>query len=247
MQETIKASTGVTAPEFGDFMNGRKEIWRAIEGYEGIYEVSDQGRVRNIKRGGRVIADAKVAHGYISVNLYKNNQSMPYLVHRLVAKAFIPNPENKPQVNHKDMVKSHNFVDNLEWVTAQENIEHALKNKPRRTPKNPWIPDQSRQKPNRAADLWRSLLKDIREEKGFTQEQLASACCVSIETIKGLESGSKCFREISLNTACKLAWTLGVNVGSLFEYDVAEAMRREQAWHKKAAERKQKGGVENGY
>lgn len=216
------------------------ESWKPIEGYEGLYEISDQGRVRNVKRDGRILAGCRVAHGYIAIGLYKDNQKTMYLAHRLVAQAFIPNPENKPQVNHKDLDKSHNSVENLEWVTHEENLEHALVHKPWSDRKNPWKDCLPGQKPNYTADLWRSNLLKIRVEKGLTREQLAAESCVHIDTIKGLELGSKSFRETSVNTVCKLSWALGVSIESLFDYDVATAIAREQAWHKRSAERKQK-------
>lgn len=221
-------------------MNEIKETWKPIEGYEGIYEVSDQGRVRNAKRGGRIMTASTVTHGYRAVSLYKEGKQRAALVHRLVAKAFIPNPESKPQVNHKDMDKSNNCISNLEWVTQNENLAHAFINKPTEERKNPWRGCSPDQKPNYTANLWRSNLHDIRVKKGFTREQLAATSCVRVDTIEGLETGGKCFRETSVNTVCKLAWALGVNIEDLFDYDVEEAIKREQTWHAKAAERKQK-------
>jgi DNA-binding XRE family transcriptional regulator len=219
------------------------ESWKPVEGYEGLYEVSDLGRVRSIKRSGRILAGCQVAHGYIAVSLHKNNQKSMYLVHRLVAKAFIPNPENKSQVNHKDLDKRHNSVENLEWVTPRENIEHALVHKPFSDRQNPWKVCFPEQKPNCTTDLWQSNLMKIRVEKGLTREQLAAKSCVRIDTIEGLELGNKSFREISVNTVCKLAWALSVGIESLFNYDVETAIAREQAWHKRSAGRKQKQGV----
>lgn len=206
------------------------ETWKPIEGYEGIYEISDQGRVRNIKRGGRIMAACKVAHGYLAVGLHKEGRGKSFLVHRLVAKAFIPNPDNKEQVNHIDGVKAHNFVNNLEWVTSSENLAHAerIGLKPSYPTKLKRNPEDA---PNYTANLWLSKLKELREEKGLTQEELAEACCVRIDTIQKLEINALYFRSVGLTIACKLAWALGVSIESLFKYDVAEAVRKEKAWH----------------
>ena len=114
-----------------------KEIWCDIKGYKGLYQVSSKGRVRSLsrevsrcdkKRGfyfGKVMKQA-VACGYAGIVLCKAGHSKRYLVHRLVAHAFIPNPENKPQVNHKNGNKLDNNVDNLEWVTRSENMKHSF-------------------------------------------------------------------------------------------------------------------------
>jgi DNA-binding XRE family transcriptional regulator len=208
------------------------ENWKPIEGYEGIYEVSDQGRVRNIKLG-RLMTAQKVTHGYLAYNLSKQGRTRSLLAHRLVAIAFIPNPENKEQVNHKDLNKSRNSVDNLEWVTRQENLDHAEKYKPWNTRRNPWRNGSPENRQNYTANLWRSKVEDLRERKGLTREELSEMCCVRLETLAGLENGTKSFRGVSVNVACKLAWALGVSIEALFDYDVAEAIRREKAWHSK--------------
>lgn len=99
-------------------------IVRDIAGYEGKYTVDIFGNVKNSK--GEVLKKRENEFGYYDIGLYKNNKQSRYKVHRLVAKAFIPNPQNKEQVNHIDGNKHNNCVWNLEWVTAKENTHHAI-------------------------------------------------------------------------------------------------------------------------
>ena len=99
------------------------EEWKDIKGYEGLYQVSNLGRVRNVKYN-RLLKLVCLL-GYMTVNLSKNNHVIKKRVHRLVAEAFIPNPDNKPTVNHIDEDKTNNRVDNLEWATIQENNTHG--------------------------------------------------------------------------------------------------------------------------
>ena len=100
-----------------------QEQWRDIDGYEGMYQVSDLGRVRSRKSGEwKVMRVIKNSKGYLFVNLYKDGNIKHFLVHRLVAQAFIPNSdESKTQINHINEVKSENRVSNLEWCSAQYN------------------------------------------------------------------------------------------------------------------------------
>lgn len=119
------------------------EIWKDIKGYEGYYQVSNLGNVKSLNRKVNVyendcikkrplqeklIAKTKDKKGYIRVSLSKGYNHKCPLLHRLVAETFIPNPNDKPQVNHIDGNKSNNCVDNLEWVTNKENTQHAVKN-----------------------------------------------------------------------------------------------------------------------
>ena len=104
-----------------------KEIWKDVEDYEGLYQVSNLGRVKSSYTN-RILKGRKHTHGYLMVNLYKNSNVSNKMIHRLVAQAFIPNPENKPQVNHVDEDKTNNVVSNIEWMTATENINHGTHN-----------------------------------------------------------------------------------------------------------------------
>ncbi len=107
-----------------------KEYWKPIDGYFGIYEVSNFGRVRRIKDGsctnvGKILKPQKRC-AYLSVTLYDRNHNPKTIsLHRLVALSFCDNPEGKPQVNHIDGNKYNNYATNLEWVTSQENNKHA--------------------------------------------------------------------------------------------------------------------------
>ena len=99
------------------------EQWRDIDGYDGMYQVSDLGRVRSLKFGKvRVLRPGKTKDGYLRVDLYRNGKYKHSLVHRLVAQAFIPNSdESKNQINHRNEDKTENRVSNLEWCSAQYN------------------------------------------------------------------------------------------------------------------------------
>ena len=115
------------------------EIWKDIENYEGLYQVSNLGRVRSLERDvyysngavhhidEKILAPALNRGGYSQINLHKNGKIKREYVHLLVAMAFIPNPENKSQINHKDEVKNNNVVENLEWCEASYNINYGTR------------------------------------------------------------------------------------------------------------------------
>ena len=105
------------------------EIWCDIEGYEGLYQISNKGHVKSLKCGSeRILKPLDNGDGYLNVVLYKNTASQSRYIHRLVAEVFIPNTQNKPQINHKDECKTNNTVENLEWATAKENSNFGTRN-----------------------------------------------------------------------------------------------------------------------
>lgn len=101
------------------------EVWKPIPNYEGFYEVSNMGKVRSVYRYKRVLKPMISNTGYERVDLFKNKHREQFSVHRLVAMAFIDNPNAKPFVNHKDENKLNNSADNLEWVTHVENCRYG--------------------------------------------------------------------------------------------------------------------------
>lgn len=113
-----------------------KEVWKDIEGYEGMYQVSNRGRIKSLARerniGRKTKGDSLIGlykhNGYIITILCKNSIRHTFSVHRLVGKAFIPNPENKPCINHKDENRENNNVENLEWCTYKYNDNYGTRN-----------------------------------------------------------------------------------------------------------------------
>lgn len=119
------------------------EVWKDVQGYEGYYQVSNLGRVKNLERKipsgycmrtipERVLKNNVNEFGYLYVILYKDTKPKKHKIHRLVANAFIDNPESKRCVNHIDGNKQNNCVENLEWATHSENMKHASE-------KNLWV------------------------------------------------------------------------------------------------------------
>lgn len=113
-------------------MTTNKTIWRPIKGYEGLYCVSNKGKVKtlhtkysNCKSKRHYLSPLTSGAGYQVVGLTKSGITKQFLIHRLVAEAFIENPNNYPFVNHKDENKKNNNVDNLEWCTPRQNLEFS--------------------------------------------------------------------------------------------------------------------------
>ena len=113
------------------------EVWKDVLGYEGLYKVSDRGNVHSVVRkdsigrecGGRILKPNYDKDGYPNVNLCNNGKVKTKKIHRLVAEAFLPNPNNYPEVNHRDEVKDNNNVENLEWCDTRYNLNYGTARK----------------------------------------------------------------------------------------------------------------------
>jgi hypothetical protein len=166
-----------------------KIIWRDIKDYEGLYQISNNGIVRRLPRlstnrhGNYLIPERclsihKMKHDYLAVTLtYKKKQTNKY-IHRLIAESFILNPLNKHFVNHKNGIKTDNRITNLEWVTFQENVNHAIENglTPQRTSKD-----------NPMRKLEEKQIKYIfKLAERYTNTELSEIFNVSVETISGI-------------------------------------------------------------
>lgn len=169
-----------------------EEIWRKVSGFEGFYEVSSEGKVRSLNYkgvNGRIgeMAPGNVG-GYLQVGLSKDGEVFHKLIHRLVAGAFLPNPDNLQQVNHLDEDTLNNHVSNLEWATPRKNANHGTRN----TRISKSLFNGKRSKPVEAVDLItgevRLRFKSMAEaaRRGFNQGSI-SKCC------KGTQSSHRGF------------------------------------------------------
>lgn len=110
-------------------MSKLNEEWKDIKGYEGLYQVSNKGRVKSLKNKGvdrECILKVVTNRGYLQVRLCKNSNVKTLKIHRLVAEAFIPNPDNKPCIDHINTERTDNSVENLRWCTQKENMNNPI-------------------------------------------------------------------------------------------------------------------------
>lgn len=155
-----------------------KEIWKPIIGYEGLYEVSNYGNIKSLNWRNRNIEKClylkKHNKGYFQVELVKNKKRKMVLVHRLVAEAFLENPLNKPQINHKDYNRSNNSVENLEWCTINENMTHsAIRRKSKPTKRKEKIIQLDLQ--GNIVKIWNSCVS-IKTDKNYHQTSIFECC-----------------------------------------------------------------------
>lgn len=163
------------------------------------YAVTRDGRIYSI-RAGRFMSLKENPNGYIGVNLAKNGKKYRYLVHRLVAMAFIPNPENKKTVNHKDGVKSNNTLSNLEWATYSEQILHAIDTGLR--------PNQSLRWDRKLSDDTVHKICQYLEE-GFRTVEVARLLGVQRHVVKNIRSGTQYMDIVSRYDTAKITRKTG--------------------------------------
>ena len=174
------------------------EQWRPVKGYEGLYEVSSLGRVKSLnynRTGVEKILKPGMTSGYLQVGLYKDGEVKHFYVHRLVAEAFLPNPEGLTEVNHKDENKENNVVGNIEWASRLYNNNYGTRNK-RAAAANSKPVEASRFSDFREICLKFSSTQEA-GRNGFTQ-QCVSACC------------NGCFNREGNNNYKKLYWRFAV-------------------------------------
>ena len=159
------------------------EIWCSVKNYENLYEVSDKGRVKSFKFDKeRILKPVRDSGGYLVVNLYKNSEKKMYYVHRLVSQAFIPNPNNLPEVNHKDENKTNNSVQNLEWCTDKYNTNYGTRNQ--RVSEKLSKPVLQYEKSGAFVREWKSM-NDVQRNLNYCQCSISRCCNGILKTAYG--------------------------------------------------------------
>ena len=160
-----------------------EEIWCPVKNYESLYEVSDQGRVKSLKFcKERIMKPSRDTCGYLLVNLWKNGEKKPYRIHRLVAQTFIPNPDNLPEVNHKDEDKINNKVSNLEWCDRKYNNNYGTHNQ--RMAEKKSKPVLQYEKDGKFVKEWKSAV-DVQRNLKYSQGNISSCCNGKIKSSYG--------------------------------------------------------------
>ena len=171
------------------------EEWKDIKGYEGLYKVSNKGRVKSVERKvwnsgnqsyntikERILKPLNNRDGYVKVRLCKDGKCRTYLIHRLVANAFIPNPNEYKEVNHIDENKTNNSIDNLEWCNGKYNCNHGSRNKRVALSLSKPILGISL---DGKSYLYFNSTRDAARLGGFNQGHVAACCRGELKTHKG--------------------------------------------------------------
>lgn len=162
------------------------EQWKDIKGYEGLYQISNLGRVRslNYNRTGKVkvLKNSPAKHGYLKISLWHNGKKKTFTIHRLVAEAFIPNPDNLPCVNHKDEDKTNNCVGNLEFCTPEYNNNYGTHNE--RVSKKLMISVSQYDKTGILIKVYSSA-KDAQMDTGIFRTHITKCCKGKLKTTGG--------------------------------------------------------------
>lgn len=147
------------------------ERWKDIDGYAGLYQVSEEGRVRSLKRGKRRILKSWLSGGgYLQVALWKGGKRKRFYIHRLVAEAFIPNPKNLPEINHIDKNITNNKVENIEWCDRQYNIEYSKAKQVAQYDLG-----------GKLINTWKST-REAARQTGFFQSSISQCCLGKLKT-----------------------------------------------------------------
>lgn len=188
-------------------MEKQEEIWKDIKGYEGLYQVSNYGRIKSLERyiewknGIRLVREkilkpTENENKYLRINLSKNDKPKTIKVHRLVAEAFIPNSENKPCIDHINTIRTDNRVENLRWVTYSENnlnpisLEKFIKSKKGKNQPESSILKKSKpvlqidKNTGKIINLFSSS-KEVERQLDFNQGNISSCCLGKQKTAYG--------------------------------------------------------------
>ena len=193
----------ICLPKFLIFIFMKNEIWKSVEGYEGLYQVSSYGRVRSLDRmvinsdgvkrlfKGRILKPNKVRNGYLKIQLSKSGKVNGALIHRLVAQSFIQNPDNLPIINHKDENKTDNHVENLEWCDSKYNTNYgtAIQRSAEKRLNSPKLSKpvlQIDKETNEIVDKYPSAMEAARQLK-IDQGNISSCCRGELKAYKGFK------------------------------------------------------------
>jgi hypothetical protein len=159
------------------------EVWNSVEGYE-EYQVSTMGNVKSFYNGKeKILKPRKDKNGYLVVNLWKNGKGKTYKVHRLVAEAFLPNPDNKPQINHlSEFEKANNHYSNLSWVTPKENTNWGTRTE--RMAKTRSKPVYQYTLDGQFIKEWPSV-QEVERQLGYSKGNICQCCLGKLKTAYG--------------------------------------------------------------